>query len=145
MKRIPMVMVLLILLSYTSCNQHKKEHKAHVKHLVTSPIKMDTITTKDYVCQIHSIRNIELRALEKGYLQKISVDEGQFVKKGQPMFKIMPNVYQAELKRAEAEADVASIEFKNTKLLADSNVVSPIELAISKAKNEKAKAEVSMA
>ncbi|WP_298487035.1 efflux RND transporter periplasmic adaptor subunit [uncultured Maribacter sp.] len=145
MKRIPIVMVLLILLSYTSCNQHKKEHKEQVKHLVTSPIKMDTIITKDYVCQIHSIRHIELRALEKGYLQKISVDEGQTVKKGQPMFKIMPNVYQAELQRAEAEADVAEIEYKNTKLLADKNVVSPNELAMSKANFEKANAEVTMA
>lgn len=145
MKRIPIVMVLLILLSYTSCNQHKKEHKEQVKHLVTSPIKMDTIITKDYVCQIHSIRHIELRALEKGYLQKISVDEGQTVKKGQPMFKIMPNVYQAELQRAEAEADVAKIEYKNTKLLADKNVVSSNELAMSKANFEKANAEVTMA
>lgn len=145
MKRIPMVMILLILLSYTNCNEHKKEHKEQVKHLVTSPIKMDTIITKDYVCQIHSIRHIELRALEKGYLQKISVDEGQTVKKGQPMFKIMPNVYQAELQRAEAEADVAEIEYKNTKLLADKNVVSSNELAMSKANFEKANAEVTMA
>ncbi|GAA3514448.1 efflux RND transporter periplasmic adaptor subunit [Aquimarina addita] len=106
---------------------------------------MDTIITKDYVCQIQSIRHIELRALEKGYLQKISVDEGQTVKEGQPMFKIMPNVYQAELQKAEAEADVAEIEFKNTKLLADKNVVSPNELAMSKANFEKANAEVTMA
>lgn len=145
MKRIPIAIVLLTLLGYTSCTQHKKEHKKEVKHLVTSPIKLDTVTTKDYVCQIHSIRHIELRALEKGYLQRISVDEGQSVKKGQPMFKIMPNIYQAELKKAEAEADVAAIELKNTKLLADSNVVSLNELAMSKAKYEKAYAEVTMA
>ena len=145
MKKISVVMLLLILVGYSSCNQHKKEHKEEVEHLVTSPVKMDTTITKDYVSQIHSIRHIELRALEKGYLQKISVDEGQFVKKGQPMFKIMPNVYQAELKRAEAEADVAAIELKNTKLLAESKVVSPNELAMSKAKYEKANAEVTMA
>ncbi|WP_420603237.1 efflux RND transporter periplasmic adaptor subunit [Flagellimonas sp.] len=145
MKRISSITLLLILVSFGSCKNHKKERKEEVKHLVTSPIKMDTIITKDYVSQIHSIRHIELRALEKGYLQKISVDEGQFVKKGQPMFKIMPNVYQAELQSAEAEADVAAIELKNTKLLAESKVVSPNELAMSKAKYEKANAEVTMA
>jgi len=145
MKRVFYIMLLLILASCSSCNQHKKENKEEIKYMVTSPIEMDTVITKDYVCQIHSIRHIELRALEKGYLQKISVDEGQFVKKGQPMFKIMPNIYQAELKRAEAEADVAAIELKNTKLLAESKVVSPNELAMSKAKYEKASADVIMA
>lgn len=145
MKRISIVMVLLTFLSYTSCNKHKKEHKKQVKHLVTSPVKMDTIITKDYVCQIHAIRHIELRALEKGYLQKISVDEGQTVKKGQHMFKIMPNVYQAELTKAEAESEIAKIEYKNTKLLADKNVVSLNELAMSKANLKKANANVTMA
>ncbi len=141
----PFILFLVACISLTSCNQHKKEHKEIIKHLVTSPIKMDTLITKDYVCQIRSIKNIELRALEKGYLQKISVDEGQSVKKGQPMFKIMPNVYEAELKKAKAEADVANIEYGNTKLLADSDVVSPNELAMSKAKYEKANAEVILA
>ena len=106
---------------------------------------MDTLITKDYVCQIRSLKHIKLRALEKGYLQKIFVDEGQFVKKGQLMFKIMPNVYEAEFKKAKAEANLAKIEYKNTKLLADSNIVSTNELAMSKAKYEKANAEAIIA
>lgn len=139
------ILILVACISLASCNEHKKEHHESITHVVTSPIKLDTTITKDYVCQIHSRRHIELRALEKGYLKSISVDEGQFVKKGQSMFKIMPNIYQAELEKAEAEADVAAIEYKNTKLLADSNVVSANELAISKAKVNKANAEVKMA
>ena len=89
--------------------------------------------------------HIELRSMEKGYLQKIFVDEGQKVRKGQAMFRIMPNIYQAELQKAKAEANAAEIEYKNTKLLADSKVVSPNELALSKAKLDKAKAEVNLA
>jgi membrane fusion protein (multidrug efflux system) len=141
----PFILSMIACIILVSCNHHEKEHKERIRHKVTSPIKKDTLTTKDYVCQIHSIRHIELRALEKGYLQKISVDEGQFIKKGQSMFKIMPNIYEAELKRVEAEAAVAKIEYGNTKLLADNNIVSSNELAMSKAKYEKAKAEVSMA
>ena len=145
MKKIPVVVLQLSLVCCISCSPHAHEHKKEVRHLVTSPVLMDTIITKDYVCQIHSIRHIELRALEKGYLQTISIDEGQFVKKGQAMFNIMPNVYQAELQKAEAEEDVAEIEWENTKLLADSDIVSPNELAMSRAKYEKASAEVAMA
>ncbi|MDC6365049.1 MULTISPECIES: efflux RND transporter periplasmic adaptor subunit [Flavobacteriaceae] len=145
MRSIPMLIGLFLLLSYTSCQSKKHEEKHETKYLVSSPIKKDTSITKDYVCQIHSIRHIELRALEKGYLQHIYVDEGQHVQKGQRMFHIMPNVYQAELQKAKAEAEVAGIEYKNTKLLQDSNVVSPNELAMAKAEYEKAKAEVALA
>jgi membrane fusion protein (multidrug efflux system) len=106
---------------------------------------MDTSITKAYVCQIHSISHIEIRALEKGYLQNIYVDEGQLVKKGQLMFQVMPLMYQAEVQKAEAEANFAEIEYQNTKSLADSNVVSKNELALAKAKLNKANAELSLA
>lgn len=137
---------LFVLLVYTtSCESKKEKKEKEVEFLVTSPVKMDTTITKDYVCQIHSIRNIELRALEKGYLKQIYVDEGQFVKKGQKMFDIMPNVYQADLQKAKAEAKVADIEYQNTKLLAENDVVSQNELVMTKAKLEKANAEVALA
>jgi membrane fusion protein (multidrug efflux system) len=143
-KKLPLFAGLLVVL-ITSCKSETKEKTEETKFKVTSPVYRDTAITKDYVCQIHSIRNIELRALEKGYLQQIYVDEGQFVKKGQHMFHIMPNVYEADLQMAQAEARVAEIEYKNTKMLADGNVVSENELAMSLAKLEKARAEVALA
>ena len=144
MKNIHVLLSLSVLLFLASCNS-KVEKKEEAVFLVTSPIKKDTIIIKDYVSQIHAIRHIEVRALEKGYLKQIMVDEGQAVKKGQQMFQIMPNVYQADLQKADAEAKVAEIELKNTKLLADGNVVSANELAMAKAKFDKANAEVSLA
>jgi membrane fusion protein (multidrug efflux system) len=113
--------------------------------LVTSPLKKDTTTTRQYVCQIRAIQHIELRALERGYLQKIYVDEGKVVRQGQQMFQIMPLIYQAELEKSKAEANFAEIEFLNTKALADSNVVSQNELALAKAKLNKANAELALA
>ncbi len=144
-KTLPLFLGLSVLVLIASCTAEKKEKPEETKFLVTSPVYRDTSITKDYVCQIHSVRNIELRALEKGYLEHIYVDEGQFVKKGQQMFHIMPNVYQADLQKAEAEARVAEIEYQNTKMLADGNVVSANELALSKARLDIALAEVSLA
>lgn len=129
----------------TSCDPKKEEKEEETKFLVTSPLKKDTMITREYVCQIHAISHIELRALEKGYLQKIFVDEGQSVKQGQMMFQIMPMLYQAEMQKAQAEADFAGIEYQNTKRLTDSNVVSKNELAMAKAKYDRAKAELSLA
>ncbi len=145
MKRILMILSLIALLCNTSCQSEKEEKEEETKFLATSPLKKDTLITREYVCQIHSISHIELRALEKGYLQQIYVDEGQYVKKGELMFKIMPLLYQAEMEKAQAEANFAEIEYLNTKRLADSNVVAPNELAMAKAKFNKAKAELSLA
>lgn len=145
MRKILIFTALCALLSQTSCNLKTEEKEEESKFLVTSPLKKDTLITRDYVSQIHAISHIELRALEKGYLQDIYVDEGQHVRKGQLMFRIMPLLYQAELQKAKAEAQYAEIEFLNTKKLTESNVVSPNELALAKAKLDKAKAEVSLA
>ena len=126
-------------------HKEEEEKEEEVNYSVTSPLKKDTTITNDFVCQIRSIQHIELRALEKGYLQKIYVDEGQSVRKGQLMFQILPIQYQAELQKAQAEANFVNVEFRNTKLLADSNIVSKNELALAKAKLDKANAEVSVA
>ncbi|WP_179348742.1 efflux RND transporter periplasmic adaptor subunit [Winogradskyella pacifica] len=145
MKKITIFTGLFMCITLASCEEHKEEKHEESTFLVTNPIKKDTTLIKDYVSQIHSIRHIELRALEKGYLKNISVDEGQHVKKGQQLFQIMPNIYQAELNKAKAESKVAQIELANTQLLADGNVVSPNELAMAQANLEKANAEVSLA
>lgn len=145
MKRVLMFMSLCSLLFHTSCKSKEEAKEEETVFAVTSPLKKDTTITKEYVCQIRAIQHIEVRALERGYLQKIFVDEGQHVRKGQLMFQIMPLLYQAEQQKAQAEASFAEIEYQNTKKLADSNVVAPNELAMAKAKFDKAKAELSLA
>jgi membrane fusion protein (multidrug efflux system) len=144
MKKILMLTGLCGFLFIASCTSKKEEKKEETKFLVTNPIKKDTSIIKEYVSQIHSIQHIELRAQERGYLQNIYVDEGQSVKKGQLLFQIMPKLYEAEMQKAQAEADFAEIEYKNTKRLADSKVVALNELAMAKAKLDKAKAELSL-
>ncbi len=134
------------LLYQTSCTSKKEQKQEEVtNYTVTSPLKIDTSFTKEYVSQIKSVRNIEIRAQEKGYLQNIYVDEGQFVKAGQLLFRIMPKAYEAELLKAQAETKAAQIELQNTKVLADKNVVSKNELAMAKAKLDQANAETSLA
>lgn len=129
----------------TSCQTAKKEKVEETAFLVTNPIEKDTVIQQEYVCQIRSIQHIELRALERGYLNKIFVDEGQAVKKGQLLFKVMPMVYEAEVGRARSEANYARIEYLNTKKLADSNIVSQSELALAGATLDKANAVLKLA
>lgn len=128
-----------------SCTSEKAEKEEISTYKVTSPLRLDTSFVKEYVSQIKSVRDIEIRAQEKGYLQNIYVDEGQYVHAGQVLFRIMPKVYEAELLKTEAEAKASEIELQNTQTLADKNIVSKNELAMAKAKLDQAKAEVSLA
>lgn len=145
MKRKFILIFLPIYLFISSCAHHEEEKEQESSFLVTSPIQRDTTIYKVYVGQINSSSHIELRSQEKGYLEKIFVDEGQYVQKGQLLFKIMPAIYQAEVEKAQAEMNYSEIEYRNTKSLAENNVVSSNELALIKAKMDKAKAELSLA
>lgn len=141
-----MLIGLIGILCYTSCQSEKERSgETETKFLVTSPIQKDTVFYREYVSQIHSVSHIELRSQERGYLQNIYVDEGQLIKKGQLMFQIMPLIYQAEMNKAQAEKNFAEIEYKNTKGLADSNIVSQNELALAKAHLDKVNAELALA
>lgn len=140
---IPAWLALAVLVS--NCGHKENDSHKAATFVVSSPVKKDTILYNSYVCQMHSIQHIELRALERGYLQNIYVDEGQVVKKGQRMFQVMPLIYQAETQRAEAEVNIAEIEFLNTKNLADKYIVSSTELALGKARLGKAQAELALA
>jgi membrane fusion protein, multidrug efflux system len=145
MNRIVMTTGLCTLLCWAACKPKEKVKEEPGKYTVTTALQVDTPFAKEHVAQIRSIRNIEIRALEKGFLQTVYVDEGQYVKAGQLLFKIMPRIFEAELHKAEAEAQATAIEVQNTKLLVDKNVVSKSELAMAEAKAAQAKAAVVLA
>ncbi|WP_426475931.1 efflux RND transporter periplasmic adaptor subunit [Chryseobacterium balustinum] len=145
MKRVVSGVVLSAVLLLFSCNEKKEEKQEDSVYPVTSPVKMDTIINKDFVAQVQSVKNIEIRAQEKGFLEKIYVDEGQYVKAGQTLFRIMPQLYQAELLKAKAEVEQASIELRNASTLSDNNIVSKNERLMAKAKLDAANAEMKLA
>jgi membrane fusion protein (multidrug efflux system) len=137
--------VALFSLSISACNKPEHHEEEHQKIIVTSPLAEDVVITQQYVCQIHSRRHIEVRALEGGYLEEIPVKEGQAVKKGDLLFKVVPTLYKAKLDSEAAEAQQAQIEFNNTKKLYEQNVVSQQELALVQARLAKAQAKVQLA
>jgi membrane fusion protein, multidrug efflux system len=128
---------------------HSESHaeSGHHEHkiVVTSPIRKDVISTQQYVCQIHSCQRIEVKALDRGYLEEICVKEGQAVKKGELMFRIMPVLYQAKLDSEEAEVQKIQIELDNAQALLKKGFVSQPEIALKKAELAKAKANLAVA
>jgi len=136
----------LVVIGCGSDRAHDREHEtADHPIVVTSAARRDVPTTQTYVCQIHSRRHIELRALQGGYLQEIHVQEGQSVEQGQLLFKILPVVYQARLETDRAKLQLAEITLQNTQKLFEQKVVSDQELAMATAERDRARAEFDLA
>lgn len=140
-----LILITLSALFLVTACQEKEHHQESATYGVTKPWKQNVEVERRFVAQIRAIQHIELRAFEKGYLQEIFVDEGQNITKGQKMFQIMPLLLKAKMEKEKAEYEVARIEFTNTEKLAKKNVVSQNELAMVKAKFNKAKAELDLA
>ncbi|WP_343605274.1 efflux RND transporter periplasmic adaptor subunit [Fluviicola sp.] len=139
----------LMLLALTSCADQKENPQVSETYPVTSPVRIDTNTLIEYVADIAAIKNIEIRAKATGYLEKVHVDEGSYVREGQLLFSINNREYsealakdRALLKIARAEAKNAELELENTKVLWDKNVISKIEYEFAKNKLQIAKAKV---
>jgi membrane fusion protein (multidrug efflux system) len=125
-----------------SCNS-SVEHKTVSEETfpVIQPVLIDTTYNKQYVAEIKSLQNIELRAKFKGYIEKVFVDEGQFVKEGQILFTLNNREYklevlktQSQLKSKISDLRAAQEELNNTRQLVEKNILSPSELAMAKAK-----------
>lgn len=144
MRKLSLYFLLAIPLFFTSCSSNKTTKEEETKYEVTTPIQADTSFTKEYVAQIRSFRNIEIRNQEKGFLQNVYVDEGRAVKANQVLFRIMPKIYEAEVQVQQAEVKAAEIELQNAKMLAEKNVVSKNEQLMAQAKLDQAKAELSL-
>lgn len=104
---------------------------------VTTLTAADQRPFHEYVANIEAERNVEVRAKVRGYLDRIFVDEGKPVKKGQPLFRIQPSEYRNHLDRAQASengaaADVAAaqLQLERVKLLVDNNIIATSELGL---------------
>ena len=153
-KRIAGLLVALCSLTAGSCGTDSQADSPHENDTpLTLPVVQlaarDTVLTHDYVADIQAVRNVEMRARMPGYLEKIYVDEGAHVKKGQPIFKINDAEYRTRLARARAalndaraQARVAGLQLKQVKLLTDNDIISKTELDVARAKVKSAESDV---
>ena len=119
--------------------------KAVEKVVVISPTAKAVTVAEQYVCKIQANRHIYVGSLSTGYLQAISVKEGQTVKAGDVMFEILPILHKARREAAAADRDLAQLELNNVKELAAKQGVAQREVKLYEAKLAKAKANADLA
>jgi RND family efflux transporter MFP subunit len=151
-KRIQLFFTFLFFGILIGCQSSTIDSESTNAYPVFNPIIKDTIYTKEYIADIHSLQNVEVRARVKGYLESILVDEGATVRAGQVLFKISSSRYKEELLKAkamlksvEAEAKLIELELKSTAILVENNVVSKNQLEISQSKLDAANAQIDVA
>lgn len=90
---------------------------------------------RSYVADIQAIQFVEIKPKVEGYVQQVLVDEGQLVKKGQPLFKLSSENYAEAVKEAEAnyqqalvELEMANYEADRVGRLVEKDIISPIRL-----------------
>ena len=109
-------------------------------------------TYQEYSASLEGKKDIEIRPRVDGYLQKIYVDEGAYVREGQLLFKIDDRIYRDQLNNAKAgvasaKANLASAQINVSRLtpLVQNNVVSEVQLKTAQAAYDAALANVSQA
>jgi len=149
MKKIIIYIPLLAIaagLLVTGCStKAKTNNEAAASDTLQLPVltlnTQDTVLQKSYVADIQAQKNIEIRSRVRGFLEKIYIDEGKQVKKGQLLFKLNDQEFKVNLSKAKAalsnamaDAKATELEVARVKLLVDKKVISKSELEVANQK-----------
>jgi len=150
-----LAVVFLPLVIITGCDVKGNTESQNTKPVslpVISLVKKDTTLQKAYVADIQALQNVEIRAKIPGFIDKILVDEGQTVSKGQLLFSIENAEYKTQLEKSKAALSsamaavrTAELEMKRVKILVDKKVIAKSEYELAEAKLHAAEASVNEA
>jgi membrane fusion protein (multidrug efflux system) len=149
MKKKYIVLVLLLMGITLSCKDSDSKKMIDGKVAPVIAVKQrDTVIQNSFVADIQAKKNIEIRSRASGIMEQIFVNEGQFVRKGQRLFKTNDaelrmelNKVAASLKQADADIRIAQIEVSQLQALHTKDFVATNELDLAKAKLASARAK----
>lgn len=132
---------LIAIVILASCG--KKQEQAPAQGPAPFPVqtvtKQDAVVYQEYTANLEGQQNVEIRPKVNGFIQKIYVDEGQVVKKGQLLFKLETQTQNQDAAAAQANVKAAQVEVDRLKPLVDRKIISEVQLETAKAKLAQAK------
>jgi membrane fusion protein (multidrug efflux system) len=106
---------------------------------VQKVVRHDATTYQTYATNLEGQQNVEIRPKVNGYIQKIYVDEGQPVRKGQILFKLETDTQNQDASAAKATVQAAQVEVDRLKPLVARKIISNVQLETANAKLAQAK------
>lgn len=144
LKSIITVCLMTVVLSSCGNKQDNQQVQGPPATFPVAQIAYKTITGyQEYPTNIEGIVNSHVRAKISGYIQKVFVDEGQKVTKGQALFKLETRSLSQDAGAARALINVAQVEVDKLIPLVEKNIISPVQLETAKANLAQAKANYS--
>jgi len=147
MKKINLYSITTLCLALVLSSCGKKQDQQTAQAAPTFPVAIishKTITGfQEYPTNIEGIINSDVRAKVSGYIQKVLVDEGQKVSKGQVLFKLETQSLSQDAGAAKARINVAKVEVEKLVPLVEKGIISPVQLETAKANLAQAQANYS--
>ena len=158
------IILALAMLSLSAC---KKEEKPSQGPKAVTTVLVETRNVTGYSTfptTIQGRNNNDVRAKIQGYITQVLVDEGQYVTKGQPLFRIETNTLnenasaaragigaarssvtaaEANVKAAQAAVNAAQVEVEKLQPLVSKNIISSVQLQTAQANLARAQAQLS--
>ena len=151
MKKNKFLLFAAIAAMLTSCGgQQGKmgDNEFAVRTIETQSTELQT----SYPATIRGVQDVEIRPMVSGFITKMYVKEGQSVKKGQVLFEINKETYEAAARQAkaavnsaEAQLNTSKLTYENNQKLFANNVIGTYELQSSKNAYENAQAALAQA
>ncbi len=142
------------LLAMYSCGKTTQQQRSNQP----LSLKVVTVTTsdvtlhEDFPTTLQGQQTVEIRPRIAGYIEEMLVDEGDFVKKGQTLFRLNSNDILAQVRSAEAQVKVADAQVATAKInvdktepLVEKDIVSEFELESQKTNLALAEAQLAQA
>lgn len=146
MKKVSLGLTAISLILLASCGSKNQQQAAAppAPSLKVSTLKKQNITLyNSYATNIQGEQNVEIWPKVSGFVQKIYVEEGQQVKKGQLLFKLETATLSQDAEAAKAAVNVAQVEVNKLIPLVEKNIISEIQLETAKAQLKQAKSNYS--
>jgi membrane fusion protein (multidrug efflux system) len=141
--------LILMVTCWACSSKEPAQTESAGKFKVITPAFLDTTYSSEYVAEINSVQNVEIRSRLKGFIDKIHVDEGSWVSAGQILFTLDNRGYkedllksESQLKSAIAELKHVEVELANAQMLVQKKIISAKEIDMLKAKKEMAEAKI---
>ncbi|WP_040279735.1 efflux RND transporter periplasmic adaptor subunit [Psychroserpens damuponensis] len=148
-KIISILTIATVFLALASCNDNENAQAVTANQQQALPFPVAQLQTKtvtgytEYPTTIEGKVNSDVRAKTSGYIEKVYVDEGQKVRKGQVLFKLETQSLSQDAGAAKAQVNVAQVEVDKLIPLVEKNIISPVQLETAKANLAQAKANYS--
>jgi len=132
---------LIILSSCKDAEQTPQNTNSAPPTYPVAQLQKKTVTGyQEYPASIEGIVNSDVRAKTSGYIQTVLVDEGEKVRKGQPLFRLETQSLSQDANAAKANVNAAQVEVDKLIPLVEKNIISEVQLETAKANLEQAKA-----